>query len=154
MGKKLQPIDRCAACGPGPGSSFSRREFIRRAAILSASGIVLLSPHAWAADVVTAGGWEQSQPPNICEFKMTQELLLLYCLRYLANFVRPGQCQYDYLNIARILRQLLLDRPSVVDGVNRYHKVPLEFRVSLLRRTANDLNQRSQRLESYHADWH
>jgi len=49
MAKELQPIDGCAACSPGPAASFSRRAFIRRAAILSASGIVLLSPHAWAA---------------------------------------------------------------------------------------------------------
>jgi len=49
MGKELQPIDGCAACSSVPATSLSRRAFIRRAAILSASGIVLLSPHAWAA---------------------------------------------------------------------------------------------------------
>ena len=49
MGKELQPIDGCAACSPGPATWISRRAFIRRAAVLSASGIVLLSPHAWAA---------------------------------------------------------------------------------------------------------
>jgi len=49
MGKELQPLDQCAACSSVPATSLSRRAFIRRAAILSASGIVLLSPHAWAA---------------------------------------------------------------------------------------------------------
>ncbi len=49
MGKELELFDGCAECGPGPATSLSRRAFIRRAAILSASGIVLLSPHAWAA---------------------------------------------------------------------------------------------------------
>jgi uncharacterized protein (DUF1501 family) len=37
---------RCAASEPKP---VGRREFLRRAAVLSASGIVLLGPNAWAA---------------------------------------------------------------------------------------------------------
>jgi hypothetical protein len=93
--------------------------------------------------VVTGGGWEQSQPPNHCECRMTPELLFLYCLRDLEKYVRPGRCQYDYLNIARILRQLLLDRPSVTDEVNRKRKVPLEFRARLPRRKENEVNQPS-----------
>jgi uncharacterized protein (DUF1501 family) len=36
--------------------SIDRREFLRRAAILSASGVILLSPHAWAARTLEAGG--------------------------------------------------------------------------------------------------
>ena len=39
----------CASCNPRLATPISRRAFIRRAALLSASGIVLLSPHAWAA---------------------------------------------------------------------------------------------------------
>src|SRR5260370_7282294 len=53
----MEPIDEkeleavCADCNPRRASAtaISRRAFIRRAAMLSASGIVLLSPHAWAA---------------------------------------------------------------------------------------------------------
>src|SRR5258708_38403555 len=53
----MEPIDEkeleavCSDCSPRRASatSISRRAFIRRAAMLSASGIVLLSPHAWAA---------------------------------------------------------------------------------------------------------
>ena len=53
----MEPIDEkdfdrpggCASCSPRLATSISRRAFIRRAALLSASGIVLLSPHAWAA---------------------------------------------------------------------------------------------------------
>src|SRR5579863_7778954 len=47
--KILQPNNSCIACNPTPATALSRRAFLRRAAILSASGIVLLSPHAWAA---------------------------------------------------------------------------------------------------------
>jgi len=45
---------RCAACNPQFAIPIGRREFLRRAAVLSAAGIVLVSPHAWAAR--TAGG--------------------------------------------------------------------------------------------------
>jgi uncharacterized protein (DUF1501 family) len=53
----MEPIDEkifdgtggCATCTPRLATPISRRAFIRRAALLSASGIVLLSPHAWAA---------------------------------------------------------------------------------------------------------
>jgi uncharacterized protein (DUF1501 family) len=52
----MKPIDdnlrTCSVCVPGTRpyqSSLTRRELMRRAAILSAAGIVLLSPHAWAA---------------------------------------------------------------------------------------------------------
>jgi uncharacterized protein (DUF1501 family) len=53
----MEPIDEklldgpggCASCSPRLATPISRRAFIRRAALLSASGIVLLSPHAWAA---------------------------------------------------------------------------------------------------------
>src|SRR6202158_926277 len=38
----------CASCNPRLATPISRRAFLRRAAILSASGIVLLGPHAWA----------------------------------------------------------------------------------------------------------
>src|SRR5260370_5296434 len=44
----------CMACNPGSATSISRRAFLRRAAILSASGIVLLSPHAWARSLDSA----------------------------------------------------------------------------------------------------
>ncbi len=51
----MEPIDErnldaaCVSCTPRLATPISRRAFLRRAAILSASGIVLLSPHAWAA---------------------------------------------------------------------------------------------------------
>ncbi|HVN64003.1 MAG TPA: DUF1501 domain-containing protein [Candidatus Binataceae bacterium] len=53
----LKPIadDRCFDCGGPPASAMSRRAFLRRAAILSASGIVLVSPHAWAAKTADTG---------------------------------------------------------------------------------------------------
>src|SRR5713101_3368522 len=44
-----QESDSCISCNPGSATSLGRRAFLRRAAILSAAGIVLLSPHAWAA---------------------------------------------------------------------------------------------------------
>src|SRR5258708_33378194 len=49
MRNNFQTTDACTACNPASATPISRRAFIRRAAILSASGIVLLSPHAWAA---------------------------------------------------------------------------------------------------------
>src|SRR5258708_2587878 len=49
MRNNFQTTDACIACNPASATPISRRAFIRRAAILSASGIVLLSPHAWAA---------------------------------------------------------------------------------------------------------
>ena len=49
MSKNLQDPAACIACNPGAATPLSRRAFLRRAAVLSASGIVLLSPHAWAA---------------------------------------------------------------------------------------------------------
>jgi uncharacterized protein (DUF1501 family) len=49
MEKELQLPDACTVCTPRDATPISRRAFLRRAAILSASGIVLLSPHAWAA---------------------------------------------------------------------------------------------------------
>ena len=39
----------CPSCSPRLATPVSRRAFLRRVAVLSASGIVLLSPHAWAA---------------------------------------------------------------------------------------------------------
>src|ERR1039457_7309141 len=45
----FQESDSCIEYSSGAVTPISRRAFIRRAAILSASGIVLLSPHAWAA---------------------------------------------------------------------------------------------------------
>jgi hypothetical protein len=73
----------------------------------------------------------------------SDDVLLPYCLRDLAKYVRPGLCQYDYLNIARLLRQLLLDRPGMVDGANRRHRVPLEFRASLVQRRESGVGKRS-----------
>src|SRR5271169_6082701 len=49
MSKNIQDPAACIACNPGAATPLSRRAFLRRAAVLSASGIVLLSPHAWAA---------------------------------------------------------------------------------------------------------
>src|SRR5271166_6999014 len=49
MKKVFQESDSCIGCGCGTATPISRRAFLRRAAVLSASGIVLLSPHAWAA---------------------------------------------------------------------------------------------------------
>jgi uncharacterized protein (DUF1501 family) len=60
----MDPIDEreleaagvgCAECAARAPHPLSRREFIRRAALLSASGIVLLSPHAWAARTLDGG---------------------------------------------------------------------------------------------------
>src|SRR5258707_15078073 len=42
-------LDACVSCNSRLATPISRRAFIRRAALLSASGIVMLSPHAWAA---------------------------------------------------------------------------------------------------------
>jgi len=48
--KTFQESDSCLDCSSGVATALSRSlRFLRRAAILSASGIVLLSPHAWAA---------------------------------------------------------------------------------------------------------
>jgi len=47
--KDEKDLDACVSCSPRLATPISRRAFLRRAAILSASGIVLLSPHAWAA---------------------------------------------------------------------------------------------------------
>src|SRR5580658_90053 len=41
--------DSPSRAGRGQGLGLGRREFLRRAAMLSASGILLLSPNAWAA---------------------------------------------------------------------------------------------------------
>src|SRR5271154_112442 len=49
MSKNIQDPAACIACNPAAATPQSRRAFLRRAAVLSASGIVLLSPHAWAA---------------------------------------------------------------------------------------------------------
>src|SRR5712664_402069 len=45
----------CASCSPRLETPIGRRAFLRRAAILSASGIVLLSPYAWAARSLDSG---------------------------------------------------------------------------------------------------
>ena len=45
--KELDPA--CVSCEPRVDAQLSRRAFLRRAAILSTSGLILLSPHAWAA---------------------------------------------------------------------------------------------------------
>ncbi len=53
----MEPIDeklldretRCELCARREVTALSRRAFLRSAALLSATGIVLLSPHAWAA---------------------------------------------------------------------------------------------------------
>ena len=52
--KELEGALECARCAPRAATPLSRRQFLRRAAILSASGIVLLSPHAWAARTLGA----------------------------------------------------------------------------------------------------
>src|ERR1700688_4310224 len=49
MSKDFQTTDACIACNPASATPISRRAFIRRAAILSASGMLLLRPHASAA---------------------------------------------------------------------------------------------------------
>src|ERR1700687_2739904 len=49
MKKLFQKSNACTGCSPALATPLSRRAFLRRAAVLSASGIVLLSPHAWAA---------------------------------------------------------------------------------------------------------
>jgi uncharacterized protein (DUF1501 family) len=43
--------ERCAECEArtGDAGAHSRREFLRRAAVLGAAGVVMLSPYAWAA---------------------------------------------------------------------------------------------------------
>jgi uncharacterized protein (DUF1501 family) len=53
--KDFQERDSCIECNPN-ATPISRRAFLRRAAILSASGIVLLSPHAWAARSLDSSG--------------------------------------------------------------------------------------------------
>jgi uncharacterized protein (DUF1501 family) len=55
MKKDFQDSVACTACNPSTANAISRRAFIRRAAILSASGVVLLSPHAWAARALDSG---------------------------------------------------------------------------------------------------
>ena len=45
----LTTESRCELCARRDKSTLSRRAFLRRAAMLSAGGIVLLSPRAWAA---------------------------------------------------------------------------------------------------------
>ena len=59
----MEPIDEkelaeigCGECSPRAAQPLSRRAFLRRAALLSASGIVLLSPHAWAARTIETTG--------------------------------------------------------------------------------------------------
>src|SRR5271156_6756251 len=54
--KLLDPDSRCELCAGREVTTLSRRAFLRRAALLSASGIVLLSPHAWAARAADATG--------------------------------------------------------------------------------------------------
>src|ERR1700739_176804 len=49
MKNDFQEIETCMACSPAPATPLSRRAFLRRAAVLSASGIGLFSPRAWAA---------------------------------------------------------------------------------------------------------
>jgi uncharacterized protein (DUF1501 family) len=39
---------RCEHCARGASDTMSRRAFLHRAALMSAAGIVLISPHAWA----------------------------------------------------------------------------------------------------------
>jgi uncharacterized protein (DUF1501 family) len=57
----MEPIDEkelteCLECSPRAEVPLSRRAFLKRAAVLSASGIVLLSRHAWAARTLDSGG--------------------------------------------------------------------------------------------------
>src|SRR5215469_8931206 len=47
--KLLDPESRWERCVQRGETVLSRRAFLRRAALLSASGVVLLSPRAWAA---------------------------------------------------------------------------------------------------------
>src|SRR5713226_2609915 len=47
--KELDGAGGCASCNSRSATVISRRAFLRRAAMLSASGIVLLGPNAWAA---------------------------------------------------------------------------------------------------------
>ena len=46
--KLLRPESRCEQCARREESTVSRRAFLRRAALLSAGGVILLSPRAWA----------------------------------------------------------------------------------------------------------
>ncbi|HYL59163.1 MAG TPA: DUF1501 domain-containing protein, partial [Candidatus Acidoferrales bacterium] len=46
----------CATGDSRRATPLSRRDFLRRVAMLSASGIVLLSPHAWAARSLDGSG--------------------------------------------------------------------------------------------------
>jgi uncharacterized protein (DUF1501 family) len=54
--RNFKEIDASVERSPATVTSISRRAFLRRAAILSASGIVLLSPHAWAARSIDSSG--------------------------------------------------------------------------------------------------
>ncbi|HEY6393843.1 MAG TPA: DUF1501 domain-containing protein [Candidatus Binataceae bacterium] len=54
--KLIEPGSGCDACAAKLATPLSRRAFFKRAAFLSASGIVLLSPHAWAARILGEGG--------------------------------------------------------------------------------------------------
>jgi len=54
--KLLLPESQCEFCARRDESVLSRRAFLRRAALLSVGGIVLLSPRAWAARVLGADG--------------------------------------------------------------------------------------------------
>ncbi len=48
--------DPDSVTGSPLASQIDRRSFLKRAALLSASGVIVLSPRAWAARAVTAGG--------------------------------------------------------------------------------------------------
>ncbi|HVA77799.1 MAG TPA: DUF1501 domain-containing protein [Candidatus Binataceae bacterium] len=60
----MEPIDekilggesRCELCAKRAPDTMSRRAFLRRASILSAAGIVLISPHSWAGRAFASTG--------------------------------------------------------------------------------------------------
>lgn len=60
----MEPIDekllagdsKCTLCAKDAPRTMSRRAFLRRASLLSAAGIVLISPHAWAGRALASTG--------------------------------------------------------------------------------------------------
>ncbi len=58
--KALAPESRCELCSQTE-PTLSRRAFLRRAALLSATGIVLLSPHAWAGRALASSGGNRNR---------------------------------------------------------------------------------------------
>ena len=50
--RTIDQTEKCSQCEPPERKAIGRRDFLRRAAMLSASGIVLLGPNAWAARTI------------------------------------------------------------------------------------------------------